>query len=132
MEPFWPDAALPARGPYMQCILQLAAAELTTMAVAAVHVCLQTPGCSRDWTSTLLLLRWYADVALAVGLQLAPPGRLRFLVASDSPLAVADFTAAVTATLSRDFPTGSGELLRASRFVFWHPGPVIPSCGTAQ
>ena len=57
--------------------------------------------------------RWYADVALAVGLQLAPPERLRFLVASDCAEAVADFTEAVTATLRRDFPTALGALTTA-------------------
>ena len=39
-----------------------------------------------------------------MGLQLTTPERLRFLVASDSPEAVADFTAAVAATMTRDFP----------------------------
>ena len=57
------------------------------------------------------------DVALAVGLQLAPPERLRFFVASDSPTAIAEFTAGVAATLERDFPklqrskAGSGNVV---------------------
>ncbi len=50
-------------------------------------------------------------MALAVGFQLAPPEQLRFFVASDSPDAVADFTAGVAATLARDFP----GLLRGAR-----------------
>ena len=49
-------------------------------------------------------------MALAVGLQAAPPQRLRFLVASDSAEAVADFTEAVTATLAQDFPAEMGVL----------------------
>jgi len=59
------------------------------------------------------LCRWYADVALSVGLQLAPPERLRFLIASDTAEAVAGFTEAVTATLRRDFPTAPGTLTSA-------------------
>ena len=59
-------------------------------------------------------------MALAVGLQLAPPERLRFFVASDSPDAVAEFKAGVAATLARDFPglthvdNGSSVVFNAS------------------
>ena len=36
-------------------------------------------------------VRWYADTALAVGLRIAPPERLRFFIAGDVPQVIVDF-----------------------------------------
>ena len=44
-------------------------------------------------------IRWYADTALAVGLKIAVPERLRFFIAADDPQAITHF----------QVPMGSGK-----------------------